>query len=96
MITPDALPLSAFPPIRLNQFASDAGLSLATLWRYRRRGWLHTMLIGGSHFVSREAIAEFNARAERGEFSSPPRTPQRVATVSFRGPLPAGVSSPIL
>lgn len=83
-----APPLSAFPPIRLCQFAKDTGLSVATLWRYRRRGWLRTVLIGGQHFVTREAIAEFNARAERGELSGPARIPAR-STLPAATQLPA-------
>lgn len=83
-------PLSAFPPVRLRRFAEDVGLSLATLWRYRRRGWLRTVLIGGQHFVTREAIAEFNARAEGGELSVPPRIP------GARSTHPAATQSPAL
>ncbi|MBE2179908.1 MAG: hypothetical protein IAE97_05510 [Chthoniobacterales bacterium] len=89
-------PLSAFPPIRLCQFAKDAGLSLATLWRYRRRGWLRTVLVSGQHFVTREAIAEFNARAERGELSGPPRNPRALAKMPGRSTLPAATQSPAL
>jgi hypothetical protein len=89
-------PLSAFPPIRLCQFAKDTGLSLATLWRYRRRGWLRTVLVGGQHFVTRAAIAEFNGRAERGELSGLPRNPRALAKIPPRSTLPAATQSPAL
>ena len=64
----DGLPLDAFPPISLDKFLELSGLSPATAWRYRRRGWLATVVIAGRHYVTRQSIAEFNERAERGEF----------------------------
>ncbi len=65
----DALPLNAHPPLSLDQFILQSGLSSATCWRYRKRGWLKTVVISNRHYVTREAIAEFNARAARGEFA---------------------------
>ena len=65
----EGVPLNAFPPISLDKFLELSGLSPTTAWRYRRRGWLKTVVIAGRHYVTREAIADFNDRAKRGEFA---------------------------
>lgn len=65
----EGLPLAAHPPISLDQFLRESGLSPATGWRYRRKGWLKTITIAGRHYISRESIAEFNTRAAAGEFA---------------------------
>ena len=65
----EGLPLSAHPPISLDSFGSQSGLSPSTCWRYRRKGWLKTITIAGRHYITREAIAEFNCRAAAGEFA---------------------------
>jgi hypothetical protein len=72
--------LQSLPPMSLDKFAIDSGLCSATLWRYRKKGWLKTLNICGRQYVSRLAIAEFNMRAERGEFAKEhvsPRRPRR-------------------
>ena len=53
----------------------EIGRSRATGWRWRRRGWIATVNIGGQWFVTREAIERFNARAARGEFARASKTP---------------------
>ena len=63
------VPLAAHPPLALDQFMRQSGLSPATVWRYRKRGWLAVVTIAGRHYVTREAIAEFNRRAAAGEFA---------------------------
>jgi len=65
----DALPANMYPPLSLDRFIEQSGLSPATCWRYRKRGWLRTLVIAGRHYVTREEIANFNARAARGEFA---------------------------
>ena len=65
----DALPLKAHPPLSQDEFMRQSGLSPASCWRYRRKGWLKTIVIAGRHYVTREAIAEFNERAASGEFA---------------------------
>ena|SRR5438094_7583479 len=65
----DILPLNAHPPLSLDLFMRQTGLSPASCWRYRKRGWLKTIVIANRHYVTREAIAEFNERAARGEFA---------------------------
>jgi hypothetical protein len=63
------IPLNAHPPISLDLFMRQSGLSPATCWRYRKRKWLTTILIANRHYVTREAIVEFNRRASEGEFA---------------------------
>ena len=65
----EGLPLAAHPPISLDAFGRESGLSPSTLWRYRRAGWLKTITISGRHYITREGIAEFNSRAAAGEFA---------------------------
>lgn len=67
--TGDALPLSCYPPISLDKFMQESGLSSVTIWRYRRAGWLETLNICGRVYVTREEIARFKARARAGEFA---------------------------
>lgn len=40
-----------------------------TGWNYRRRGWIETINIAGSLYISREEIARFEKRAKAGEFA---------------------------
>src|SRR5262249_34840550 len=63
------IPLTAHPPLALDIYIRQSGISPATCWRYRKKGWLRTIVIAGRHYVTREAIAEFNQRAARGEFT---------------------------
>jgi len=74
-----AIPLEALPPISLDKFQELSGFSNATLWRYRKRGWLRTIVIAGRHYVTRTEIAKFNARAEGGEFAGTIQNPSRNA-----------------
>ena len=63
------VPLNALPPISLDRFLEQTGISAATAWRWRRRRWLRTIVIANRHYLTREAIAEFVARAQSGEFA---------------------------
>jgi hypothetical protein len=69
------IPLVGHPPLALDVYIRQSGLSPATCWRYRKRGWLKTVNIAGRHYVTREAIAEFNERAMRGEFAGKVQNP---------------------
>jgi hypothetical protein len=62
------IPLIAYPPLALDLYIRQSGLSPATCWRYRKKGWLETVVIAGRHYITREQIARFNERAARGEF----------------------------
>src|ERR1051326_1332216 len=61
--------LDASPPIALDKFMAESGLSPVTIWRYRRAGWLRTLNINGRHYLTRAEILRFNARAAKGEFA---------------------------
>jgi hypothetical protein len=69
------IPLSGHPPLALDLYVRQSGLSPTTCWRYRKKGWLRTIVIAGRHYVTREAIAEFNERAGRGEFQATIQNP---------------------
>jgi len=76
MTPSDPIPLNALPPISLEFFMEQSGWSATTCWRVRKKGWLKTIVIAGRHYVTREAIAEFNERASRGEFAGTVRDPR--------------------
>ena len=65
----ESIPLNALPPLALEHFMEQSGFSRTTCWRIRKNGWLKFIVIAGKPFVTRAAIAEFNERAERGEFA---------------------------
>jgi hypothetical protein len=65
------------PPIALDKFIEQSGLSAVTVWRYRRAGWLNTLNICGRHYLTRAEIARFNQRAAAGEFAKTPARPKR-------------------
>ena len=65
------------PPISLDKFIEQSGLSAVTLSRYGRVGWLNTLNICGRHYLTRAEIARFNLRAAAGEFASEPARPNR-------------------
>jgi hypothetical protein len=76
--THEAVPLGAYPPISMDCFVQQSGLSPVTLWRFRKRGWINTCVIAGRHYITREEIARFNTRLEAGEFAgNGPQTPAR-------------------
>jgi hypothetical protein len=81
------VPLNALPPVSLDKFLEQSGLSPTTVRRYRRRQWLRTIVIAGRHYVTREAIAEFNARAARGEFAGTISSPSGARTRDSLGKL---------
>jgi hypothetical protein len=53
----------------MDRFLEQTGVSPVTAWRWRGKGWLKTIVIAGRHYITREAIAEFNRRAMAGEFA---------------------------
>ena len=60
----------------LNKWCEQIGINPLTAWRWRKRGWLKTINIAGRQYVSDEAIAEFNRRAEAGEFAVEHKVPR--------------------
>lgn len=65
------------PPIALDQFIEQSGISAVTVWRYRRAGLLRTLNIYGRHYLTRAEIRRFNERAAAGEFAKAPSRPVR-------------------
>jgi len=65
------------PPIALDHFIEQSGISTVTVWRYRRAGFLCTLNICGRHYLTRAEIARFNKRAAAGEFAKAPSRPKR-------------------
>jgi hypothetical protein len=64
------------PPIPLDKFTEQSGLSPVTIWRFRRAGMLTTVNICGRHYVTRAEIRRFNERAAAGEFAKAPARPK--------------------
>jgi hypothetical protein len=56
--------------IALDEFMRKMGVCRATCFRWRKKGWIKTILIANRHYISAEALDEFNARAARGEFAT--------------------------
>jgi hypothetical protein len=52
-----------------DSWLKSLGRSAATGWRWRRRGWLRVINIGGRNYVASDEIGRFLQRAEAGEFS---------------------------
>jgi hypothetical protein len=76
-VNKNATAIDSEPPIALDKFIEQSGLSAVTVWRYRRAGWLHTLNICGRHYLTRAEIARFNERAAAGEFAKPVVQPER-------------------
>jgi hypothetical protein len=55
--------------LALRNFRSEVGISGPTAWRWIKRGWLTTVNIAGTPYVTNEALAEFKRRAVAGEFA---------------------------
>jgi len=68
-------PPDYYPPMSLDVFMRETGLTAATLWRYRKKGWLRTENISGRHYVTRAEIQNFNNRLRSGEFAGEPTNP---------------------
>lgn len=67
----------ARPPVAINKFCAEVGISPITAYRMRKRGWLSTLNIAGRQYVSMDEIERFNARAAAGEFAQIHVTPKR-------------------
>ena len=55
----------AHPPVSLDKFLAEMGLSPVSGWRFRKRGWIRTVNIAGRHYVPHESIVEFNERGKK-------------------------------
>jgi hypothetical protein len=74
---PSAPQTDSEPPIALDKFIEESGISAVTVWRYRRAGLLRTLNIYGRHYLTRSEIRRFNERAAAGEFARAPSRPRR-------------------
>ena len=61
----------------LSVWLRGVGRSKATGWRWRRRGWLRVLNIGGRNYVEVEEVGRFFQRAEAGEFSRNTHPPMK-------------------
>jgi hypothetical protein len=55
--------------IALSAWTKQIKVSSVTVWRWRKKKWLKTIDICGKPYVTREAVLEFQRRAELGEFA---------------------------
>jgi len=60
----------------LRRFTEEMGISHVTCWRWRNNGWLHTFLIAGRHYVTREEIRKFQQRMASGEVAGEVQNPR--------------------
>jgi hypothetical protein len=58
--------------ISLDAYRKSLGRSKATLWRYRKNGWLRTTNCLGKLYLTREAIADFESKILSGELAKAP------------------------
>jgi hypothetical protein len=67
--------------IGLRPFAKwfrEKQLAPVTGYRWRKKGWLRTVNIAGKIYISDDAIAEFETRAQNGEFSRLVNFPEKI------------------
>jgi hypothetical protein len=67
------------PLVCFNKFLESLGVTPATGWRLRKRGWVETVNLAGRVFIARSEIERFHQRAAAGEFSQIHKTPKRKA-----------------
>ena len=60
------------PFVAYRKWLFESGISDTTGWRWVKKGWLHPINIAGRLYLTKEDIAAFQARAERGEFAKRP------------------------
>ena len=58
--------------VALNRWLDQIGTSSVTAWRWRKKGWLKVVNVGGRLFLRPEDRAEFEHRAASGEFAKAP------------------------
>jgi hypothetical protein len=67
------------PLVCFTTFLESLGVTQATGWRFRKRGWVKTLNLSGRLYVARSEIERFHRRAAAGEFSKTHKTPKRKA-----------------
>jgi len=68
---------SVSPLVCFNTFLESLGVTQATGWRFRKRGWVRTVNLAGRLYVARSEIERFHQRAASGEFSQIHKTPNQ-------------------
>jgi hypothetical protein len=63
--------------VSLVDWRASVGVSSATCWRWRKKGWLEVTNIAGKNYITSEADSEFQRRATAGEFAKEPVVPKR-------------------
>jgi len=58
------------PMVAWRNVRKEIGISEATAWRWRKKGWLRTIEIGGRQYICQEELERFKSRLLAGEFSS--------------------------
>lgn len=76
MIAKDTASNGSGTLVALNTWLIQVGVTAITAWRWRRKGWLKTVNIQGRVYLTEAAIAEFQKRAEAGEFAKVRTAPQ--------------------
>jgi hypothetical protein len=65
------------PLVCFNTFLESLGVTSATGWRFRKRGWVQTVNLAGRLYIARSEIERFHQRAASGEFRWSHKTPNR-------------------
>lgn len=55
--------------IPLGRWRKELGITNPTIWRWRKNGWIKTVIINRRPYITLEEINRFLARAKTGEFS---------------------------
>ena len=69
--------LSTGAVVSLSKWLAEVGVTQITAWRWRKKGWLHTVNISGRQYLTQEGIDEFHRRAVAGEFAQEHKVPTR-------------------
>jgi hypothetical protein len=64
---------------RYDGWLASIPASSTTGWRWRKENKIQTINIAGRQYITAEAIAEFLARAQAGEFAKEHKTPSASA-----------------
>ncbi len=67
---------------RLDAWLREIGRSLHTGYRWRKRGWIKVLNIGGRWYITDEEIERFITRGKEGEFFS--RTLEATTTANLK------------
>jgi hypothetical protein len=72
-----SIPISRL--VSYEKWLVEIGKTPATVWRWRKRGWLDVVNISGRLYLDRAEIARFEAAAASGKFAQVHRTPGKEA-----------------